>query len=85
MPRAVLKNGMILPLDALPPDWPEGQQLRIEAIVDEDDNSDIDEWYRELEEMVAENDPDDIARVEEALRIADEQAKAHVRKEMGLP
>ena len=84
MPRAVLKNGMILPIDALPAEWPDGQQLRVEAVVDEDDNRDIDSWYSDLEDMVGGNDPDDLKRVEEALRNADEQAKAEVRKQMGL-
>jgi hypothetical protein len=85
MTRAVLKNGMICPIDALPPEWHEGQTLRIEAMIDEDDSSDIDTWLRELDEMVAENDPADLARVEESIRLADEQAKAIVRKQMGLP
>ena len=28
MPKAVLKNGMIYPLEPLPPEWTEGQELR---------------------------------------------------------
>jgi hypothetical protein len=38
-----------------------------------------------LQALVAQNDPNDCARVEEAIRAADEQAKAFVRKQMGLP
>ena len=85
MPRAVLKNGVICPVEALPSEWPEGQELRVEALTDEDDNQDLDAWFQELESLVATNDPSDWARVEQALRIADEQAKAEVRKQMGLP
>jgi hypothetical protein len=69
----------------LPAEWSDGQELHIEALVDEDDDRDLDDWYRQLETLVAANDPNDWARVEDAIRIADEQAKANVRKQMGLP
>jgi hypothetical protein len=85
MPRAVLKNGVIYPLEPLPPEWADGKELWIEDVPGPEDASEIDEWYRELEAMVAQNDPKDWERVEEAMRRADEQAKAQVRKEMGLP
>jgi hypothetical protein len=86
MAKAVLKNGVICPLEPLPPEWAEGQQLRVEsAVEEEDDGQDLDAWYQELEALVAQNDPEDFARVDQALRVADEQAKALVRKQMGLP
>jgi hypothetical protein len=85
MPRAVLRNGVICPLEMLPSEWSDGQELHIEALVDEDDDRDLDDWYRQLETLVAANDPNDWARVEDSIRIADEQAKANVRKQMGLP
>jgi hypothetical protein len=84
MPKAVLKNGIIYPLEPLPPEWPEGQQLRVEASFDEEDE-DLDTWYRELQALVAQNDPNDWASVEQAIKTANEQAKALVRKQMGLP
>ena len=83
MTRAVLKNGVIYPLEALPPEWSEGQELSVEALAD-DEEGDFDRWYQELESMVATNDPADWAHVEQSIQIADEQAKAVVRKEMGL-
>jgi len=85
MPRAVLKNGVICPLEPLPPEWDDGRELRIESVAEEGEDQDIDAWYRELEALVAQNDPNDCARVEQNIRIADEQAKALVRKQMGLP
>ena len=85
MPRAVLKNGVICPLEPLPAEWEDGRELRVESAIDDDEDRDIDTWYQELQAMVAQNDPDDLARVEQAIRVADEQAKALVRKQMGLP
>jgi hypothetical protein len=83
MPKAVLKNGMICPLEPLPPEWAEGQELSVEAV--SDDDQDLDAWYQELQALVAQNDPSDLARIDQAIREADEQAKALVRKQMGLP
>jgi len=85
MPRAVLKNGLIYPLEPLPPEWADGKEVQFEeASQPAQDSADIDEWYRELEAMVAQNDPKDWERVEEALRRADEKAKAQMPRDMGL-
>jgi hypothetical protein len=85
MPKAVLKNGVICPLEPLPPEWADGRELRVEAANEDDEDQDLDAWYQELQALVAQNDPNDFARVEQAIRAADEQAKAFVRKQMGLP
>ncbi len=85
MPKAVLKNGVICPLEPLPPEWADGRELRVEAAAEDDEDQDLDAWYHELQELVAQNDPSDIARVEAAIREADEQAKSFVRRQMGLP
>jgi len=84
MPRAVLKNGVICPLEPLPPEWTEGQELWVEAADESEDESPeaLDRWYQELEALVAQNDPEDLARIEAALKEADELAKAQVRREM---
>ncbi len=84
MPKAVLKDGVIHPLEPLPAEWAEGRELRADAAVTDDDNQDLDDWYRELQALIAQNDPKDFAQVEQAIRTADEQAKALVRKQMGL-
>jgi hypothetical protein len=59
MPKAVLKNGVICPLEPLPAEWKDGRELRVESAgdVDGDEDRDIDTWYRELQAMVAQNDP----------------------------
>lgn len=85
MTRAILKNGVIYPLDPLPPEWTDGKELRVEdAGEPESSPEDIDRWYQELEMLVAQNDPKDMERLEAALKEADDQAKAMMRREMGL-
>lgn len=83
MPKAVLKNGVIMPLEPLPPEWADGRKLVVEDA--DDDDQDFDAWMTELESLIAHNDPAELARIDKAIREADEQAKALVRKEMGLP
>ncbi len=86
MPRAVLKNGVIYPLEPLPSEWSDGKELWVDEAAQPDDSAEaIDRWYHELEAMVAHNDPKDLERLETALREADEEAKALMRREMGLP
>lgn len=86
MIRAVLSNGAIQPLDPLPPDWPDGQELRVEpaATALPGRAEDIDHWYQELESLCASADPEDDQRLQLALAEAHERAKAMVRRDMGL-
>lgn len=84
MVKAVLKDGVICPVEPLPEGWTEGQELWIEERPAED-QEDLDQWYRDLEAMVSANDPVDFARVRAALDEARQLAKAQVRREMGLP
>ena len=85
MPKAVLKHGVICPLEPLPPEWADGRELRVESAVDDDEDRDLDAWYGELNALVAPNDVNDCVRMEQAIQAADEQAKALVRKQTGLP
>ena len=80
-----LKSGTIQPLEPFPPEWKEGQELRVEAIVDLDSDTDPEASYQRLCATDAEFDPEDWAGVEAAMAIADQEAKALVRKSMGLP
>ncbi len=85
MLKAVLKNGVILPLEPLPPEWADGRELNVESATADNEEEDFDAWFRELQTLVAQNDVADLIRVENAIKEADDQAKALVRKEMGLP
>jgi hypothetical protein len=82
MIRAVLKNGILQPLDPPPAAWSDGRELRVEEA--EPSADDLDQWYRDLDALVGRLDPGDHPRLEAALRNADEQAKALVRRQMGL-
>ena len=82
MIRAILKNGILQPLDPPPDAWRDGRELNVEE--GEPPATDLDAWYRELEAAIARLDDQDFQRMDAALRQADEHAKAIVRREMGL-
>ena len=50
MPRAVLKNGVIYPLEPLPPEWADGQELEVAPVrpVEEGPEA-IERWAEEME------------------------------------
>lgn len=85
MIRAILKNGVIQPIDPLPPDWQEGQELSIDSLPNgSDDPEAIRRWADELRRRAAEVPEEDHARVAELLAEQDRIAKDSVRKQMGL-
>ena len=84
MPRAVLKNGLIYPVEPLPPEWVEGQELEVQEVPDGTQDG-LEQWYQELEAMAAQNDKEDFARLKAALKEAHDVAKEQMRREMGLP
>jgi hypothetical protein len=89
MIRAVFKDGVIQPVDPMPSEWRDGRELVLKEAGFEDDEQaptaeEIDEWYENLEAMVAKLDPNDLERIEQTIRQADVEAKAWMRREMGL-
>ena len=86
MPRAVVKNGLIVPVDPLPSEWTEGKEVWVQETLEVGENqANDDHWLEDLNAMMAENDAEDFKKLEEALRDADRLAKDWVRREMGLP
>ncbi len=86
MPIAVLTNGEIRPLEPLPPNWHEGQRLRIEVAEDDDATPEqIDRDFAELAVLCADSDPVDEERIQHALDELSQQSKDHVRRQMGVP
>ena len=85
MIRAIVQNGEIRPLEPLPAEWNEGH----EVIVEDAESTAIEAleaWYRELQRLgPAEYEPGEWKHMQELLNEADHQAKALVRREMGLP
>jgi hypothetical protein len=86
MVNAVVSGGEIRPLETLPPEWKEGQRLRVELDEDEREMSveEIERDFAILEAMCANRDPADEERLKRALDEAKCLAKEQVRREMGL-
>ena len=85
MPKAILHNGKIQPVEPLPQEWQEGALLRIEKA--EDDEATIEEIDRDfalLAQLCADSDPTEEERLSRALEEARRQSKAQVRRQMGL-
>lgn len=87
MPRAVLKDGRIQPLEPLPADWREGQELRVESASYQDETvaESIDSDFHDLAALCEDGDPLDDERLKRALEESKRQAKGQVRRQMGLP
>jgi hypothetical protein len=85
MVRAVVSGGEIRPLEPLPPDWQEGQSLRVEKADDGETAVDeIDRDFAILAKLCETSEPADEEQLERALREARRQAKEQVRRHMGL-
>ncbi len=86
MPRAVLRGGIIHLLDPLPSDWKEGQGLWVDATPESDDGpEEIDKWFRELNELCAQGDPEEDKRLQEFLTEIRREARGMARRGAGLP
>jgi len=84
MIRAMVQNGLIRPLDPLPLDWAEGRLVVVED-AESAVSDDLDAWYQELKRLgPAQYDPGEREQVRATLAEADAQAKALVRRGMGL-
>ena len=86
MPRAVLKNGVIYPVDPLPPEWADGKELVVQPLEEVvDDPEALDRWLEEMNALCADIRPEDIARLEASIEEQKRESKAYMRREMGLP
>jgi hypothetical protein len=84
MIRAIVQNGNIRLIDPMPPDWAEGHQVIVED-ASSPPIGDLDEWYRDLQELgPAQYEPGERATVQAILIEADKKAKDMVRQQMGL-
>jgi hypothetical protein len=99
MPRAILKNGVIYPVDPLPSDWKDGQELWVDATeslngagLDKEEgkngistNTEADAAFEDLEHLCADSDPVAEEKMLAAIEDHRRQAKALMRRRMGLP
>jgi hypothetical protein len=86
MPRAVLKNGVIYPVDPLPPEWADGKELVVQPAEEVEDTEEaLDSWLEELNAMCADSDLADEALIQASIEEQKRQSKDYMRREMGLP
>ena len=85
MPKAILERGMIRPIEPLPPDWRDGQELSVEkAEPTERPADEIDRDFAELSALCAQGNPDDDLQLAQALDEARRVSKEAMRRKMGL-
>ena len=80
MVRAILHDGVILPLSPLPADWSEGQELVIDEALPSVSPKELAAWSLEMDELTASIPEEDFERLEAALAEADKEAKELVRR-----
>ena len=74
MPRAIMRDGVIYPIERVPPEWADGRELWVEEARPETPEE-IDKLFEELNALCAQNDPEDDKRLAEAIAEVRRQAK----------
>ena len=85
MIRAVYRDGVIYPAEPVPPEWSDGQEVRVEWGYDEpsDNPDEIDRWDAEWRQVgPIQYEPGERQRLQEVLEEADALAKSCVRRRM---
>jgi hypothetical protein len=93
MLKAVIRNGKIVPLEPLPPQWRDGKEVSVtETDAPEDQPADSErltreaaDWVQAVREAAAPFDPEDWARLEAALKEIKREGKERMRRKMGSP
>jgi len=83
MLKAVLRQGVIVPLDPLPRDWEDGAALEVAKALAPP--VDIDAWAHAMNQLCADSSLGDEETMRRAIEEHRQQAKAQVRRDMGLP
>lgn len=83
--RAVIQNGRIQPVEPLPAEWLEGQELIIEQPEPGMAGAQANQWAKDLEEAAAGFPAEEHARFRDALNEIERESKNTVRREWGLP
>jgi len=82
MLKATVSKGAIVPLEPIPPEWPEGAALEIELT--EAPAIDIDAWAKMMNELCKDSTDDDESVMRRAIDEHRRRAKDQVRRQMGL-
>jgi predicted DNA-binding antitoxin AbrB/MazE fold protein len=83
MIRAVVRNGVFVPLEPLPPECSEGRRVELSLVAAASERSD-DEAWRDVEEAAAGISDEDYHRMMAVIEEADRPEKERMRREMGL-
>ena len=81
--KAILRDGRIQPLEPLPPDWTDGQELLVEEPDLGQTAAEIERWAKELEESTAKIPAEEHERLDRALEKIERESK-HVPTENWL-
>jgi hypothetical protein len=82
--KAVLTNGVILPQEPVPSDWPDGTELEVEKVFSPLKGDALDQWFAEMEAIAAEGDPEDDERLTKAIQEIRQREKELARRQAGL-
>jgi hypothetical protein len=82
--KAILRDGRIQPLEPLPPDWTDGQELVVEEPDLGQTPAEIQQWAKELEESTAKIPAEEHERLERALGEIERESKDAVPRKWGL-
>jgi hypothetical protein len=83
MLKAILRQGVIVLLEPLPPEWEEGSALEVAKAQAEP--MDIDGWAKSMNQLCADGSAEEEEVMRRAIEQHRQQAKAQVRRDMGLP
>jgi hypothetical protein len=83
--KAILRNGRIQPLEPLPSEWTDGQELVVEPPEAAATEAQVDEWANDLEAAAAKLPREEHDRFQKALDEVERQSKEAVRREWGIP
>jgi hypothetical protein len=83
MPRAILRDGVIYPIEPLPPEWADGRELWVEEAKPETPEG-IDKWAEEMNALGAEIDPEDEKRLHDAIAEVRRQSKSAAPRKAGM-
>jgi hypothetical protein len=82
MLKAVLRKGVIVPLEPVPPEWEEGAALEVAKT--DVAQIDIDAWAKAMNQLCADSSAEDDEAMRRAIEEHRQQAKAQTRRDMGL-
>ena len=82
MLKAVLRQGVVVPLEPLPLEWEEGAAL--EVAKSDAPPLDIDAWAKSMDQLCADSSASDEQAMQCAIEEHRQQAKAQTARDMGL-